>query len=129
MPRRHTPDGYRRTAELMKALAHPTRLKILELLEAEGEACVCHLEHRLGRRQAYVSQQLSTLRAAGLVVDRRDGLNVFYALSDQAASGLAQRGRLLAQRVAAQEGVELEFGGLSATATAGCPCPKCAEQS
>ena len=52
-------DGYEQTAEMMKALSHPTRLQILEVLSEEGESCVCHLENRLGQRQAYISQQLA----------------------------------------------------------------------
>lgn len=75
------------TAQIFKALAHPARLRILETLE-QGEACVCHLEVLLGLRQAYLSQQLAMLRQAGLVSDRREGLNVFYCLIDERVSML-----------------------------------------
>src|SRR3989304_8605298 len=75
-------DGYRCTADLLKAIAHPTRLRILEALAEGGEACVCHLESVLGQRQATISQQLARLRRDGLVTDRRQGLNVFYTLVD-----------------------------------------------
>ncbi|MBI3761916.1 MAG: winged helix-turn-helix transcriptional regulator [Chloroflexi bacterium] len=64
-------------AALLKALAHPARLQILELLE-DGEHCVCHLEAALGLRQAYVSQQLAILREAELIADRKEGLRVYY---------------------------------------------------
>ena len=47
---------------------------------------ICHIQSLLDKRQAYVSQQLMVLRDAGLVVDRRDGLNVFYRLADTAAA-------------------------------------------
>ncbi len=67
----------RTPAETLKAIAHPTRLAILEILR-EGEHCVCHMEAMLGIRQASISQQLMILREAGLVDVRRDGLNVFY---------------------------------------------------
>ncbi len=70
-------SAYDDSARLFKALMHPTRLEILELLR-DGEACVCHLEAVLGLRQAYISQQLSVLREAGLVQDRRDGWNSYY---------------------------------------------------
>ena len=70
-------SAYDDSARLFKALMHPTRLEILELLR-DGEACVCHLEAALGLRQAYISQQLSVLREAGLVQDRRDGWNSYY---------------------------------------------------
>jgi DNA-binding transcriptional ArsR family regulator len=43
-----------------KALAHPVRLQILDMLRS-GEVCVCHMETALGKRQAYISQQLMVL--------------------------------------------------------------------
>ena len=55
--------------QLFKVLGHPARLAILEILR-EGEQCVCHMETYLGQRQAYISQQLSVLREAGLITDR-----------------------------------------------------------
>jgi ArsR family transcriptional regulator len=73
--------SYAQVADLFKSLAHPVRLQILSLL-GEGEMCVCHIEAALGRRQAYVSQQLMTLREAGLVDYRRSGLQVYYHLTD-----------------------------------------------
>src|SRR5512141_2171123 len=69
-------------AKLFKVLMHPGRLAILTILR-EDEACVCHMEALLGFRQAYISQQLSVLREAGLVEDRRDGWNIFYRVVDQ----------------------------------------------
>jgi DNA-binding transcriptional ArsR family regulator len=70
---------YEQETKLYKALMHPARLAILDLLR-EGEACVCHMEATFGYRQAYISQQLMALRDAGLVEDRRDGLNIFYRI-------------------------------------------------
>lgn len=65
---------------LFKALAHPTRLAIIELLRG-GELCVCNLERALGCRQAYVSQQLTVLRDAGIVSDRRAGWRIYYRVT------------------------------------------------
>jgi len=76
-----------RTADLLKALGHPARLQIADLLR-HGEACVCHLEAYLGYRQPYISQQIMVLRKAGLVAERRDGTYVFYRLSDPRVAGL-----------------------------------------
>jgi DNA-binding transcriptional ArsR family regulator len=67
-------------APLFKALAHPQRLAILEALR-DGERCVCDIEASLGLRQAYVSQQLTVLREAGLVCYRKDGWNVHYRIA------------------------------------------------
>lgn len=75
------PD-YRQLSERIKLLAHPERLRILDVLRREPE-CVCHLEALLGKPQPYVSQQLRLLREAGLIVDEKDGLNVFYRLVDR----------------------------------------------
>jgi len=68
--------------QLFKVLGHPARLAILDILR-DGEHCVCHMETYLGQRQAYISQQLSVLREAGLIRDRRDGWNIFYRVSDE----------------------------------------------
>ncbi len=68
---------YKKEIQLFKALSHPTRIAILELLR-NGEQCVCHLEASLGLRQAYISQQLGVLRKAGLLAKRRDGWNIYY---------------------------------------------------
>jgi DNA-binding transcriptional ArsR family regulator len=71
---------YRTQARIFKAIVHPTRLAILDVLR-EGEQCVCHMEAMLGLRQAHISQHLMVLREAGLVTDRRDGWNIFYRVS------------------------------------------------
>jgi ArsR family transcriptional regulator len=68
---------YSEEVKLLKALTHPARLAILEILR-DGEQCVCHIESILQRRQAYISQQLMVLRDAGLLKDRRVGLNIYY---------------------------------------------------
>lgn len=70
-------DEHDSEIKLLKALSHPARLAILEVLR-EGEVCVCHMEALFEWRQAYISQQLMVLRDAGLVTDRRDGWNIFY---------------------------------------------------
>jgi ArsR family transcriptional regulator len=73
---------YDEAATLFRALAHPARLRILAALR-DGEACVCHLEEILAKPQAYMSQQLAVLRAAGLVRDRKEGQWVYYTLADE----------------------------------------------
>lgn len=70
-------NSYETQSEFLKALSHPTRLAILDILRA-GEQCVCHMEATLNQRQAYISQQLIILKNAGLVESRRDGLNLYY---------------------------------------------------
>ena len=67
-------------AKILKALAHPARLAILELLR-KSDQCVCHMEAALGFRQAYISQHLMVLRDAGIVSVRREGWNIYYHVS------------------------------------------------
>lgn len=71
---------YHASAALLKAIAHPVRLEIVDMLR-KGEICVCHIEAALNKRQAYISQQLMVLREASLVESRKDGLQAFYKLA------------------------------------------------
>jgi len=109
-------DSRQKQASLLKSLSHPTRLAVLEILR-DGEQCVCHMEATLGLRQAAISQQLMVLREAGIVRVRRDGLNVYYRVTQPrvfevldvigAAAG-ARSSRIQHKH-----------------ATGSCPCPKC----
>lgn len=74
-------DNLNRAAAIAQALAHPLRLRILDLLRDEG-AYVMHLTATLERPQANVSQHLAILREAGLVRDERDGMTVVYRVVD-----------------------------------------------
>lgn len=111
---------------ILKALGHPVRLQILTELSQGGEACVCHLENYLGYRQAAISQHLSKLREAGLVVDRREGMNVYYALADETVSSLLDTAHITAEALADAAGQKLIFPPPAGNA-ATCPCPKCPE--
>jgi ArsR family transcriptional regulator len=110
-------DPYDLQAGLLKALAHPVRLQILDILR-EGEQCVCHIEAVLKLRQAYISQQLTTLRQAGLVADRKDGLRVYYRVTDRAVLRMVDQARTILER----QGVTLSMPEL---APHDCPCPSC----
>ena len=66
--------------ELLKAVADPVRLRLLNLL-ADGEVCVCHLHDALELPQSTVSRHLAQLRKCGLVIGRKDGLWVHYRLA------------------------------------------------
>ncbi|MHB8717395.1 MAG: ArsR/SmtB family transcription factor [Candidatus Dormibacteria bacterium] len=68
-------------AEYFKALAHPTRIRILELL-ADGEKSVGELQVGLGPDGAAASQQLAILRMRNIVDTRRAGTSIFYRLHD-----------------------------------------------
>lgn len=73
-----TPATLDRSTRLLKALADPVRLRLLNLLAGDREVCVCHLREALGLPQPTVSRHLAYLRKNGLVAARKEGLWVFY---------------------------------------------------
>ncbi|MFG2236044.1 ArsR/SmtB family transcription factor [Streptomyces sp. NPDC048723] len=72
---------YQLKAEFFKTLGHPVRIRVLELL-AEREHAVAEMLPEVGVEAASLSQQLAVLRKANLVVTRREGSSVYYALTD-----------------------------------------------
>ena len=74
---RHSKERYAARARIAKAMAHPSRLLMLEAME-EKERCVCELTELVGADQSTVSKHLSVLKQAGLVEDRKEGVMVFY---------------------------------------------------
>lgn len=76
------PESLRRfKADIFHALAHPTRIAIIELL-GDGELSAGDLIVKLGMEQANVSQHLTVLRAKRLVINRKAGNQVFYSVRD-----------------------------------------------
>ncbi len=67
---------------IFKALAHPLRLTILKKL-CKDELCVCELNEDEMFSQSNISQHLRILKDAELVVQRKEGLNVYYKVKDQ----------------------------------------------
>lgn len=66
-------------AKVLKAMAHPSRLFMIEELE-KGERCVCELTEMIGADISTVSKHLSLLKQAGIVIDEKRGNQVFYRL-------------------------------------------------
>jgi ArsR family transcriptional regulator len=77
-----SPEVLRRAAEIIKLLGHPVRLKIVEVLEG-GEATVSEIQDQLELAQAIVSQHLAKLRGGGVVAARREGVYVYYQLTEE----------------------------------------------
>lgn len=69
-------------AEVLKAVAHPVRLRIVELLEA-NEMCVGDIVAAIGGKQAITSQQLNMMRDKGVLNCRRNGTKVYYRIENQ----------------------------------------------
>jgi ArsR family transcriptional regulator len=81
-------------AQFFRALAHPTRIRILEIL-VRGERTVQELQAALALDQPLVSQQLAVLRNQGIVSARKEGLSVHYALRDPLVGALLDVARRL----------------------------------
>ena len=74
---------YEARARIIKALAHPARLLIVDELSQHGERCVCELTEMIGSDMSTVSRHLALLKGAGLIVDEKRGQMVFYSLRVQ----------------------------------------------
>ena len=79
-------------AEFFRALAHPARIRILEVLTS-GERSVQELQQALALDQPLVSQQLAVLRGKNIVVTRKEGTTVRYALRDPRVAALLATAR------------------------------------
>lgn len=82
-----TPPNLLHVTELLKTLSHPDRLLIACTL-AEKELSVGQMQNELGIHQPNLSRHLTSLKAARIVTFRREGLSVFYRLSDDRAGQL-----------------------------------------
>ena len=71
---------YEARARIMKAMAHPTRLFIVDELAKRGEECVCKLTEMIGADMSTVSRHLALLKGAGIIEDEKRGSMVFYRL-------------------------------------------------
>lgn len=69
-------------AEIFKALADPTRVKVAYMLDRGGELCVCDVAEVLGSSTATASHHLRTLKNKHIAKSRKEGKNVFYSLKD-----------------------------------------------
>jgi DNA-binding transcriptional ArsR family regulator len=95
-----TPPYHDNEARLFQALASPVRVRILELLSASSSMSVTEIHQRLQISPANASQHLSILRDRGLVSRRREGVTIWYSLSDQGVADLLREARAIAERQA-----------------------------
>jgi len=86
---------YEVKANLFKGLAHPFRIRILELLSAAPEASVAELQDATGLEASHLSQHLSVLRRHRLVESERRASHVFYRLADPGVADLLAVARAL----------------------------------
>ena len=78
---------YEARAKIAKALAHPSRQLILDVL-ADGDRCVCELTELVGADQSTVSKHLAVLKQAGIIEDRKEGVMTFYSLKTRCIQGI-----------------------------------------
>jgi DNA-binding transcriptional ArsR family regulator len=71
---------YETRAKVLKALAHPARLKLVDVLSEHDEVCVCDLTEAIGSDMSTVSRHLTQLKNAGIVESEKHGQMVFYRL-------------------------------------------------
>jgi DNA-binding transcriptional ArsR family regulator len=104
-------------AELFKALGHPVRIRILELLRAAetGERTVSDLQALLDIESSSVSQQLAVLRSRQLVTGRKEGTSVYYRVTDprifdllDTARSMFEQQLITLQEMIDQDGLESE---------------------
>jgi DNA-binding transcriptional ArsR family regulator len=96
---------YQAKAEFFKALGHPARIRVLELL-SEREHAVSEMLPQVGIESAHLSQQLAILRKMNLVVTRKEGSTVIYSLvSPHVAELLAVARRILTEVLSNQVGL------------------------
>jgi ArsR family transcriptional regulator len=76
------PDAIEQAAEILKQLAHPVRLKIIDVLHAGNELPVCEITRHLRITQAATSQHLNQMRRIGMLKAERRGKAVWYSVAD-----------------------------------------------
>ena len=76
------PSTLNRVAEILKTIAHPARLAVIELLENGEEYSVASLMEKTGVEQSLLSHHLSKMKDRGILKSRRDGKNIYYSLMD-----------------------------------------------
>jgi len=85
-------------AEFFRSLAHPLRIRILEILASQGERTVNQLQQALDEGQPIVSQHLARLRATGVVEMRKVGTTAAYALADELTGDLLKVAKQILNR-------------------------------
>ena len=76
------PEAVGQAAEMLRTLAHPDRLRIVDVLHTAGELPVCELTSYLGISQSATSQHLNHMRRVGLLKAERRGKAVWYSVAD-----------------------------------------------
>jgi len=109
---------HEKISDLLSSISSPARVQIL-LAIGTGEVCVCHLESLLGLRQAYISQQLMTLRKKKIISSRRDGKYIYYRLVEPKVLDIVH---------AASQMTGISEEALIIQDHSNCECPNCSQE-
>ena len=112
-------NAEKEVAEYLKVLGSPFRIQLLFSIGFD-EACVCHLEAMLDKRQAYISQHLMVLRDAGVLATRREGKYIYYRVAEMDLFDLIKSAANILN-ISMQSMPEISL----AAAQKKCECPKC----
>jgi DNA-binding transcriptional ArsR family regulator len=96
-------------AEILSALAHPNRIRILDCLRG-GEKCNCELAPELGLEQSNLSRHLKLLDQSGILVSRKEGLRVFFRVSDEKIFEILELADAIAKRGVRERAEAVEAG-------------------
>jgi len=102
-------------ANLFKALSEPVRLRILALLLEKGELCVCDLVDTLNLSQSVTSRHLAYLRNNDIVTARREGVWMYYQLTDYAQSELKPLFSFIQQSIANSKEIQTDLANVGKT--------------
>ncbi len=94
---------YAARARVVKAIAHPTRLFVVDELSRHGPRCVCELTAMIGADMSTVSRHLTILKDAGIVQDEKHGAQVFYRLSMGCVMGFLESVDTLIRAMVAEQ--------------------------
>jgi ArsR family transcriptional regulator len=83
-------DHYTEAAEMLKVLAHPVRLCIVNGLLEKGECNVSFMQSCLKTPQSTVSQHIQKLKSSGIIEGRREGLEIYYRIKDKRIAELVK---------------------------------------
>lgn len=76
-------------AEVLRAIAQPTRIKIIEFLR-DGERCVCEIFPAIAEEQSNTSRHLKMMQSCGILTRRKEGIKIFYALKHPEVLGILE---------------------------------------
>jgi DNA-binding transcriptional ArsR family regulator len=80
-------EQFEMAANMLKAIAHPMRIAILNLLEEGNKMTVSEIHEKLGLEQSTTSHHLGILKDKGILISKRDGKNTYYTLKHSSLSG------------------------------------------